>query len=197
MHGAHHLFSFADYLRLEESSGAKHEFIDGRVWAMAGGSPEHAAVAMSVGAWLTGQLRGRPCRVFSSGLRLRVLETGLSTYADITVVCGPLETHPEDTKGHTVINPALVVEVLSPSTESYDRGEKLAHYKRMPSLREIVLVAHDERRVEVWRRTDAAWTLHVYRGEEAARLDTAGSDLPLEEVFRDPLAPADGPDPGV
>jgi Uma2 family endonuclease len=166
----------------------KHEFIDGHVWAMAGGSPAHAAIAVNIAALLREQVRGRPCRVFSSDLRVRVLDTGLATYPDVTVVCEALETDPGDARGHTIVNPTLVVEVLSPSTEAYDRGEKLAHYERIAGLREIVLVAHDARRLEVWRRADDSWTLEVTAGDEVARVASVDVDLPLAEIYDDPLS---------
>ncbi|MCK6545348.1 Uma2 family endonuclease [Myxococcota bacterium] len=180
-------FTFDEYVQLEATSVIKHEFLGGHVWAMAGGSPEHAGIAGNVTTTLSVQLRGRPCRVFSSDLRVRVAETGLGTYPDVTVICGRIELDPSDTTGHTAINPKLVVEVLSPSTEDYDRGEKLAHYKRIPSLDEIVLVAHDERRLEVWRREGDLWTLVVIRGDAIAPLTQLGCELALAEVYRDPL----------
>ena len=181
-------FSFAEYLELEEIAAVKHEFLGGHVWAMAGGTPAHAAIAANVIALLSAQLRGRPCRVFTSDLRIRVLATGLGTYPDVTVVCGQLETDPADPRGNTVTNPLVLVEVLSPSTEEYDRGEKLAHYQRIPSLAEIVLIAHNDRRLEVWRREGDRWTLDVFRADERAQLASIGSELAVAEVYRDPLA---------
>lgn len=186
---ARQLFTFRDYVDLEEDSTVKHEFLDGWVWAMAGGTPDHTAIAVNVSTLLNNQLRGRSCRVFGSDLRVRVRATGLSTYPDVSVVCGKLEMDPEDPKGHTVLNPQVVVEVLSPSTETYDRGEKLEHYQQISSLCEVVLVAHDERRVDVWRRAkDLRWDQAVARSDDIAHLPSLGCDLPLKEVFYDPLA---------
>jgi Uma2 family endonuclease len=184
----HHLFTFADYVRLEEDSAIKHEFLGGRVWAMAGGSPRHAAIAARIIASLADQLRGKPCEVFTSDLRIRVSATGLGTYPDASVVCGKLEVDPEDPKGHTITNPVLVVEVLSPSTEEYDRTEKRAHYQAMPSVREIMLVAQDERRVEIWRREGEEWTSHTTRDTGLARVDSIACTLELSEIYRDPLS---------
>lgn len=181
-------YSYAEYLALEAISPVRHEFFDGHVWAMAGGSPDHAAVAVNISTLLNNALRDRPCRVFGADLRIRVLATGLGTYPDVSVVCGQLELDPEDAKGHTVTNPKLVVEVLSPSTEDYDRGEKLANYRQIPALEEIVLVAHDERRLELWRREGAIWTLSVAHGDESVELRSVGCTLPLADVYRDPLA---------
>lgn len=155
---------------------------------MAGGSPEHAAVAANVTALLSSALRDKPCRVFSSDLRVRVVETGLGTYPDVSVVCGRVEIDPEDPKGHTVVNPRIVVEVSSPSTEAYDRGDKLDAYKKIASLEDFVLVAHDAREVVVWRReAGGAWSEHATRGEGVAVLQSFGCALPLPEIYRDPL----------
>jgi Uma2 family endonuclease len=176
-------YSFAEYVELESISPVRHEFLDGHVWAMTGGSPDHAAIAVNVSSLLRAALRGGSCRVFSSDLRIRVVETGLGTYPDVSVVCGPLELDAADPRGHTVTNPVLVVEVLSPSTEDYDRGEKLAAFKRIASLREVVLVAHDERRLEIWRRVGAIWTTEIVRGDAVARLESVPCELPLGEVY--------------
>lgn len=122
--------------------------------------------------------------MFSSDLRIRVVETGLGTYPDVSVVCGPLELDPADPRGHTVTNPVLVIEVLSPSTEDYDRGEKLAAFKRIASLREVVLVAHDERRLEIWRRVGAIWTTEIVRGDAFARLERRATGPQLDDRLR-------------
>ena len=184
---ARQVFSISDYVELEDLSVIKHEFLDGVVYAMAGGSPEHAAVAGNLIRLLGVQLEGRRCRVFTSDLRIRVQSTGLITYPDTSVICEQMELDPEDPRGHTALNPTLLVEVLSPSTEEYDRGEKLTHYKRIPSLREVMLVAHDERRVDVWRRTGERWTQLAFRGEEAVALESLPCTLALSEIFHDPL----------
>jgi Uma2 family endonuclease len=181
-------FSFDEYVELEAIATGKHEFLDGEVWAMAGGSPAHAAIAGNLIRLLGQALLGRPCRVFTSDLRIRVRETGLATYPDASVVCGAIELDPDDHRGHSVSNPIVLVEVLSPSTEDYDRGEQLAHYKRIPSLREIVLVAHDEPRVDIWRRLDDRWTLLSFRAGEAVVLDSLTIELPVADVYFDPLA---------
>lgn len=176
-------FTYAEYLDVEETSIVRHEFLDGVVYAMAGGSPEHAAVQASVIRRLGNALDGRPCRVFTSDLRIRVVDTGLATYPDASVVCGPLELDPEDAKGHTATNPTLLVEVLSPSTEKYDRGDKLAHYKRIPSLREVMLVAHDDRRVDLWRRTTRGWTQVVFHEGQSVQLESRGCSLSVDEIY--------------
>ena len=185
---AHQRFTFAEYIRVEETSAIKHEFLDGVVYAMAGGSPDHAAIAGNLIRLLSVALDGKRCRVFTSDLRVRASKTGLVTYSDVSVICDRVELDPEDTKGHTALNPTLLVEVLSPSTEDYDRGEKLSHYKRIDSLREVMFVAHDEQRVDLWRRTGGHWTQLTFRAADSVLLESVSCAIPLAEIYRDPLA---------
>lgn len=185
---ARQLYSFEDYLRLERESPTRHEFLDGTVWAMAGGSLDDSAIGVNVTTLLRGALGARRCRVFNTDLRMRVKATGLATYPDASVICGRVELDPDDDKGHTATNPILLVEVLSPSTERYDRGEKLAHYKQIPSLREVMLVAHDGRRVDLWRRVESGWTQLAFRDGEDVELASLGVSLPVSEIYFDPLA---------
>ncbi|MFS8065099.1 MAG: Uma2 family endonuclease [Byssovorax sp.] len=186
--------SYAEYLALEEQSPTKHEWLDGVIRdlnapASSGSTtPNHAGLAAAVTLLLGLQLRGKPCRVFSSDLKVRILATGLATYPDLTVVCSKLETDPED--ANAVTNPTLLVEVLSDSSEAYDRGEKFAHYRRLPSLREYVLVSHLASRIEVWRRNESdRWELaqEACAGEQA-ELASVACALPVDEVYADPLA---------
>jgi Uma2 family endonuclease len=178
-----------EYIGLERSSNVKHEYLDGVIYAMAGGSREHAAIAVNVSTLLSIGVRGRPCQVHSSDLRIRVVDTGLETYPDVTVLCGRAEHDAADR--NVVTNPIVIVEITSPSTEEYDRGEKLDHYKRIPSLREIVVVSHRDRMLEVMRREeDGAWTRHEARPGEVATLISIGCELSVDEVYRDPLASA-------
>ena len=181
-------FDFPDYVRVEQDSSIKHEFLGGHVWAMAGGSPEHSRIATNIARALGNQLEGRPCTVFNSDLRIRVKASGLATYPDVTVVCGPLELDPEDQTHHTVTNPKLLVEVLSPSTADYDRGEKLDHYKQVDSLETIVLIAHDEQRADVWHRSGPTWVHAIVTAHGTLELDAVGARLALDDAYRDPLA---------
>jgi Uma2 family endonuclease len=135
-------YSYQEYLALEDQSPIRHEYLDGEIYAMAGGSPDHAALAAAVIGVLAGRLPG-DCRTFTSDLRVRILATGLSTYPGAAVVCGPTQRATDD--AIAVVNPVLLVEVTSPSTEDYDRGEKLRHYKRLASVREVLLVSHRDR----------------------------------------------------
>jgi Uma2 family endonuclease len=175
-------YTLAEYLAFEASSNVKHEYVDGQIYAMAGGTPEHAALAATIIGLLFGQLRAGRCRALDADLRVRVPATGLLTYPDVTVVCGQREVDAEDR--FAVTNPTLIVEVLSTSTEEYDRGEKFEHYKRLPSLREYVLVSHRERRIEVWKRSDLdGWTLRTAGDGEEVALASIGATLEVRELY--------------
>jgi len=177
--------TFAEYLAVDEAGELKHEYVNGEIFAMSGGTPEHSQIAASVIRELGSQLRGRPCVVYTSDLRVRVLATGLATYPDVTVICGPLERDPENR--NTATNPVMIVEVLSDSTEDYDREEKLSHYRRIPSLREYLLVSQHERRIEhLGRNDDGSWTLRdVVAPGSSVQLPSIGCALSLDEVYRD------------
>jgi Uma2 family endonuclease len=177
-----HAYTYAEYLAHEQASNVKHEYLDGEIYAMAGGSPEHASLAMVIGSSLVTQLEGKPCRVFSSDLRVRVGHTGLTTYPDVSVVCGALQRDEESPE--TVLNPKVLVEVLSDGTESYDRGEKFEHYKRIPSLVEYVLVSQKEPRIEVWHRDGASWTREEGRAGERVSLRSIGCELVVNDLYR-------------
>ncbi len=174
-------YTYGEYLALDEASNVKLEFYAGDIYAMAGGTPEHAALCLQVGSSLNVQLEGRPCRVYGSDLRVRVRATGLAAYPDISVVCGTLERDPEGRD--TVLNPTLVVEVLSPSTADYDRGEKREHYQQIPSLREVVFVAHDQRRVEVYRRGPNGWSRDQAGPVESVVLDSISCRLDVDTLY--------------
>jgi Uma2 family endonuclease len=178
-------YSFLEYVELEATSDIRFEFFDGAVYAMSGGSPEHSGLAANVIQLLAAQLVGKPCRVFTSDLRVRVLETGLAAHPDVSVICGSLERDPED--ANTATNPVVVVEVLSPSTQRYDREEKAAHYRRIPSLQCYVLISQEEQRLEVFTRNlDGSWTLREARSGSVGLLPIACS-LSVEDVYRNPL----------
>jgi Uma2 family endonuclease len=177
----HHQYSFAQYLELEEIARVRHEYYAGVIYAMAGGTPEHAAIAASITALLGQQLNSTPCRVYSSDLRVRVLATGLATYPDVTVVCGPSERDPES-RTH-VVNPKLVVEVLSDSTADYDRGEKLQHYQQIASLATVVLVDHQTPRIDLWTREGDAWRCRQFGPGARVPLDAIACELPVDQVY--------------
>jgi len=173
-------YTYAEYLSVERMSNVRHEFFDGQIYAMAGGTPEHAARLMSVGAQLYAQLRDSDCATYSSDLRVRT-PSGLSTYPDVTIVCGATESDPED--DNAVTNPTVIVEVLSKSTEAYDRGDKFAHYKSVPSIRQVVFVGYREPAIEVWTRGgDGTWAPVVAREGEVAEL-AVGARIDVREVY--------------
>jgi len=174
-------YSYAEYLALDEASNVRLEYFGGDIFAMAGGTPEHAALCLQIGSALNVQLEDRPCRVYGSDLRIRVKATGLASYPDTTVVCGPLERDPDGR--NTVLNPSVIVEVLSPSTAEYDRGEKREHYQQIPSLCEIVLVSHDVRRIEVYRRAGDTWSQHAAGRGEVATLETIDCRLDVDRLY--------------
>lgn len=180
-------YSYDEYRCFEETNPARHEYLDGQILALAGGTPAHARLQGTVRFLLERQLEDQPCQPFPSDLRVLVRATRLATYPDVTVVCGPIETDPEDS--HAVVNPTVLVEVSSDSTEAYDRGEKLKHYVQIPTLREYVLVSHRERRIEVRRRGhDGTWgTFQSGRGE-VVTLSSIGVELGVDAVYdRSPL----------
>ncbi len=176
-----HRYTFEQYLEIEEIARVRHEFYDGEIYAMAGGTPEHAAMAAAVMAALGRQLVGAACRVYSSDLRVRVLATGLATYPDVTVICGPSERDPASPTH--VTNPKLVIEVLSPGTAEFDRGEKLAHYQQIDSLDAVVLVDHERPLIEIWVRTDAGFRSHAFTTGEDVPLDAIGCTLAVDEIY--------------
>ena len=139
--------TYAEYLAFEAASETKHEYVNGEVFEKAGSTITHGALTAAVGATLSNALRDRPCRVLSSDVRVRSKVPGISTYADVTVVCQKIEVDDDDPQG--VLNPRLIVEVLSDSTEGYDRGAKATYYRRIASLREYVLVTQGEPLIEV------------------------------------------------
>ena len=147
--------TFADYLEAEQSGDVKHEWFNGSVYAMSRGTPEHARLSARI-VWLIRGALPADCEVYSGDLMLYIAEAKLSTYADASVVCGELETitvkRHGKSLGEGVTNPMVIVEVLSDSTERYDREEKFNYYRTLPSLKEYVLVSQDERVIEVFRR---------------------------------------------
>lgn len=179
--------TYEEYLAAERCSDVKHEYLRGEAYAMAGGTPTHAGLAMAVGVALSNALAGRPCRVYGSDLRVRIDATDLSTYPDITVICGRFESASIDPDAAT--NPMLIVEVLSDSTEAYDRGEKFAHYRRIPSLREYLLVSQREPRLESYaRNAEGSWVLaEAGSGQTLVLRSLDGVQLPADAIYRDPL----------
>lgn len=148
------------YLERERIATIKSEYINGEIYAMAGASEAHNLIVTNTIATLHGLLKGRGCRIYSNDMRVKVPATLLYTYPDVVIVCGRRLF--DDSHQDTLINPVILMEVLSPSTEAYDRGEKFAHYRRLESLQEYILIAQDKMRVEQYvRQTDGSWNLRI------------------------------------
>ena len=171
------------YLAFERASAEKHEYYDGEVYAMTGASATHNLIVGNVVASLHAQLRQRPCLVYPSDMRVKTLSTILYTYPDVSVVCG--EPQFEDAAADTLLNPAVIVEVLSPSTERYDRGKKFQHYRTLVSLQEYVLIAQDGPRIERFtRQADDTWLLADAAEMGAAlALESIQCNLALADVY--------------
>jgi Uma2 family endonuclease len=155
-----------EYLTFERQSEEKHEYYDGEIFAMAGASDEHNTIAGNTFASLHAQIRKRPCKVYSGDMRVKTYSTTLYTYPDVTVVCDTPKF--EDAEVDTLLNPNVIIEVLSPSTENYDRGKKFQHYRTLDSLQEYLLVSQESVRIEHYVRQGNQWIL-----TDAASLDAA------------------------
>ncbi len=172
-----------EYLALERASAVKHEWIDGEIVAMTGASAAHNLICASTAFVLYAQLRQRACRLYLSDMRVKIQATGLYTYPDLSVVCG--DSQFSDEQCDTLLNPTLIIEVLSPTTERYDRGKKFQHYRKQASLREYVLIAQDRPHIERYlRQTDDSWQLIDAHGIDASlTLVSIGCTLQLAEVY--------------
>ncbi len=182
-----HRMTYPEYLRLEATSTEKHEFIAGDVYAMAGGTIEHGAIATAFARDLANALEGKPCRVYNSDVRVRVQDSKFSSYPDVSVVCDQVKTDADDE--HGLLNPVVLGEVLSEGTEGYDRGAKAMHYRRISSLREYVLVSVVERLIEVQRlNPQGIWEIHVYGMGQQLQLASLGISIPVDRIYANPLS---------
>jgi Uma2 family endonuclease len=174
-----------EYLAFDRASEIKHEFFGGELVAMAGASYNHSTIVENTFATLRNQLRGGPCRVKFSDLRVQVADTGQFAYPDLTVICGPPRFR--DERSDIVQNPTVIIEVLSPSTELKDRGEKFQHYRTLDSLREYVLISQDSRRIEHFvRRTNGLWDFSEAIGSDAMlALPSINCTLALADVYEE------------
>ena len=174
-------YTVSEYLNREETSETKSEFYDGEIFAMAGASREHNTIVFNLLREVANSVGRGPCQGFPSDLRVRI-PSGLYTYPDVTIVCGTPEFADEDRD--TLINPTAVIEVLSPSTFSYDTGRKFRWYQETPSIQEICFVNQDEPRIQIYRRSSAGWLYEETAAlEQTIRLQTGGVGLPLAEVY--------------
>lgn len=154
----HARYSPEEYLALERKAAYKSEYFNGEIFAMSGASEEHNLIVMNIAASLHNQFRGRSCKVYANDMRIKVSPTGLYTYPDVVAVCEDAQL--EDANLDTLLNPTVLIEVLSRSTEAYDRGEKAEHYRRLPSLAEYLLISQDKPHLEHYlRQPDNRWLL--------------------------------------
>lgn len=172
-----------EYLAFERAAETKHEYLDGEVFDMSGGSARHSIIAGNLIGEIRAALKGRDCLTFTSDMRLKVQATGLYAYPAAQIACGPLEF--EDDREDVILNPVVIIEVLSTSTASWDRGKKFWHYRHLDSLTDYVLVAQDEWLVEHYRRQpNGGWLLETLeQGTGRLRLESVGCEVPLTEVF--------------
>lgn len=172
-----------DYLAIERSAEFKSEYFDGEIFAMTGASEPHNLVVTNATRELSVQLKKRPCKLYANDMRVKVDPTGLYTYPDLVVVCGKAQF--DDTHFDTLLNPTLIIEVLSDSTEAYDRGRKFEHYRKLESLAEYVLIAQNRPHIESYRRQpDHHWLLTECDGlDSVLRLDSIDCAIVLAEIY--------------
>jgi Uma2 family endonuclease len=190
-------FSPEEYLAFERGTDAKHEYLDGHVYAMAGESIEHSRICVNVAGELRARLKGSPCEVLSPNMKVVTSPSGLFSYPDVVVLCG--EPRFYDERRDILTNPTLVFEVLSPSTEAYDRGEKFLRYRtQIEALREYVLVSQHRPLVEHYvRQSDGSWS-YSSAGDLSEAIDLSSIDcrLPLSEIYDRIIFPAGAGDAG-
>lgn len=175
-----------EYLAFERAAETRHEFIDGEIFAMSGASRRHGRISLALGAVLVNALRGRRCEVYNNDLRVYIPQSRRYVYPDASIACGRVEL--KDKEHDTLLNPRVIVEVLSPSTEEYDRGEKFTHYKTIPSLAHYVLAAQDKPLVEVFtRQQDGSWTCVKYEAGQKIALPAIECEIDIDAVYENPL----------
>jgi Uma2 family endonuclease len=173
-------YSYEDYLQTLARSEVKLEFCAGVIYAMAGGTLTHSALATRITIALGKQLPPS-CEGFNSDAKVRVEETDFAGFPDASVVCGPVQRAPSD--AHALANPSLLIEVTSKSTEAYDRGEKLEHYQRIPALRAVLFVSHRAPRVTLVERTDSGWSTRDFGPGERLALTVPALTLSVDELY--------------
>lgn len=186
--GPKHFITPEEYLHRERQSEHRSEYYRGEMFAMAGASANHNWIVLNTGSHLREQLKSKPCRVYPSDLKLRVEATGLFTYPDLSIVCG--EPRLESDHGDVLLNPVVLVEVLSDSTEAYDRGKKFEHYRTIPSLQHYVLITQDRHSIDCFTRSNGeSWNLTSCQGIsgkitlEAIECELLGSEVYDKVVF--------------
>lgn len=178
-------YTIAEYLEMEEKAEERHEYHDGEILAMSGGTDLHSLILINLYATLKPALKGTPCRIYDCNMRLRILNQNRYVYPDATIVCGPVAFDHGDPKRTTINNPKVVIEVLSESTERYDRGAKFGFYRDVPTLEEYVLISQFEPSIEVFQRqSGGSWLLHPYRERNAQlQLHSLGVKFSASDIF--------------
>ena len=180
-----HHYTYSDYVAVERESPTKHEFLDGEIYAMSGGTAEHAALAAEALYLLMAAVRDKPCRVYTSDLRIYVETVGLATFPDGSVICGSLEQH-HASPASTAMNPIVLLEVTSDSSEEYDNSTKLESYRTIPALRDYIIVSHRERRITVHSRVDdQEWITKEAVSGQHVSASSIGADLVVDQIYRD------------
>ena len=179
---AERVYTATEYLALERAAEHKSEFVNGRIYAMTGASFPHNLIVLNLSAEIRARLRGGPCSVLVNDMRVKVSQTGMYTYPDVVALCEPPRL--EDEHADTLLNPAVIVEVLSASTERYDRGDKFAHYRKIESLREYILVAQDRVRIEQYVRHGERWMLgEISDPTGSLRIEALGCEVALRDIY--------------
>lgn len=179
---AERFYTEDEFLELEEQAEIKHEFLDGRIYAMPGGTNAHALLCTNVLMTLGNRLRGKPCRVVGSEQMVKIETASVNTYPDASVYCSSARF--EGKGDQKLLDPKVIVEVLSSSTESYDRGDKFEAYKQLASLADYLLISQDRVRVEHFRRQENGWLLQTFHARQAEIvLDSIDCALPLSELY--------------
>lgn len=176
-------FTVEEYLNYENASPEKHEYYEGEIFAMAGASNRHNLIFSNLFGELAYKLKGKKCKPYGSDMRTHIPENGLFTYPDISIVCGDIINSPEDKDSN--IRPAIIIELLSPSTKSYDRGEKFTLYRDIPSLKEYILVDSESIHIEAFRLNYAArWELQEYKTiGEVLEIKAAGISVLISDIY--------------
>jgi len=173
-----------EYLALERESEIRHEYYDGEIFAMSGASEKHNLIVVNLIRELSSQLRKTRCRLYPGDMRLKIEVTGLYTYPDLMIVCGKREFSEKD-QPDTLLNPDVIIEVLSDSTESYDRGKKFENYRSLDSLKEYILISQKRKKMErFFRNAQGYWQLtESDEKNPQLHLDAAGCELRIEDVY--------------
>ena len=171
-----------EYLALERKATIKSEYLGGQMYAMSGASRAHNLICLNIGGEIRSQLKERACEVYTNDMRVKVSAAGLYTYPDVLVVCD--EPSLEDDSFDTLLNPTALFEILSPSTEAYDRGAKFGYYRQLDSMQEYTLVSQDFMRVEHYLRHNEQWILTEFGSpDDIVQLTSINCELPLREIY--------------